>query len=249
MGLFPDLLPGYGAVVDPEARAIFETCWRTSLPSQPGWTLDEMLTAVEAGRLEALYVVGANPLKGRDPAQFRSKTFVVVQDLFLHETAQAADVVLPAASAYEKSGTVTNTCGELQRLREAMEVMGARTDLEILSRLAAAMEASAGPYRVEDVFAEIRQVVPGYSVSPANLLAGGAEPVPTGDGFQRSPILQGGTVPPSGIGFPFQSIPAERAGRVYSAEDTLFTSGTVGRFSPCLQTVPERDSRPQPDPA
>ena len=77
-----------------------------------------------------LWVVGANPLKS---ARWRSKkAFVVVQDMFLTETAQRADVVLPAASAYEKNGTVTNVCGEVQRLKRAISTIGAKPDLEII---------------------------------------------------------------------------------------------------------------------
>ena len=228
MGLLPHLLPGYRPVEDSGARALFENRWGTALPSQPGWALDEMLASVLASRLEALYVVGANPLKRKDPAEYRGKSFLVVQDLFLHETAQAADVVLPAASAYEKSGTVTNTCGELQRLRKAMEIMGARADLEIFSRLAAAIGTPLAPSQTEEVFAEIRQMVPSYDVSLVNVLSGGAEMVVPLDGF---------------------SPPSIEDGRIYSAQDTLFTSGTMGRYSPCLQMVPERNTRERPGPA
>jgi len=229
MGVLPDMLPGYCPVEDPSARSVFESRWKTPLPAQPGWTLDEMLAAVREGRLESLYVVGSNPLKGKDPLEYLGKAFLVVQDLFLHETAQAADVVLPAAGAYEKSGTVTNTCGELQKLRKATEVAGARTDLEILSHLAASMEASLAPTKTEEVLAEIRQLVHGYDIPLVNILAGGAEPVVPLDGFRP--------------------VPAERAGRIYSAQDSLFTSGTLGRYSLCLQMVPERTTRKPPSPA
>ena len=230
MGVLPDMLPGYCSVEDPQARSIFESRWETPLAAQPGWTLDEMLAAVHERRLESLYVVGSNPLKGKDPLEYLGKAFLVVQDLFLHETAQAADVVLPAAGAYEKSGTVTNTCGELQRLRKATEGTGARTDMEILSRLAGSLEASLAPNHTEEVLAEIRQLVPGYDIPLANILAGGAEPVAPPDGF-RPPPRQAG------------------AGRIYSAQDSLFTSGTIGRYSPCLQMVPERTTRKPPGPA
>ena len=171
--------------------------------------------------------------KGRPPAELRGKSFLVVQDLFLHETAQAADVVLPAASAYEKSGTVTNTCGELQRLRKAMEVPGTRPDLEIFSLLAIALgvepELSKSAWKTEEVLEEIRHVVPGYGVPLVNILAGGVEPVVPLDGYHP--------VAPS------------RDGNIHSAGDSLFTSGTVGRYSKSLQTVPEGQTRKQPAPA
>ena len=111
MGLYPDLLPGYLRVAD---TGKFHAEWG-SIPATPGLALPEMVEAARAGKLKALYVVGANPV-GRfsiDPFAF-SKSFVVVQDMFLTETAFLADVVLPAANAYEKSGTLTSTCGDLQ---------------------------------------------------------------------------------------------------------------------------------------
>ena len=93
----------------------------------PGLTLPEMVESAKAGKLKALYVVGANPVArfGIDPFVF-SQSFVVVQDMFLTETAALADVVLPAANAYEKSGTFTNTCGDLQLVKKAGEVSGSK---------------------------------------------------------------------------------------------------------------------------
>ena len=92
-----------------------------------GLTLPEMAVAAKADKIKALYVVGSNPVSryAIDPFAF-SKAFVVVQDMFLTETAQIADVVLPASNAYEKSGTVTNTCGDLQLVKMAGEVPGPR---------------------------------------------------------------------------------------------------------------------------
>jgi NADH-quinone oxidoreductase subunit G len=89
--------------------------------------------------VHALYVVGSNPIRryGFDLAP--SKTFLVVQDLFLTETASMADVVLPATCAYEKSGTITNTCGDLQRITKAGDVAGPKSDLEIIAHLAQRM--------------------------------------------------------------------------------------------------------------
>ena len=109
------------------------------LPDAGGLALPEMLAAED---LDVLWVVGANPLR-----EWRvtgpGAGFVVVQDLFLTETAQAADVVFPAASAYEKNGTVTNVCGEVQRLRKAVGAMGAKPDLEIMGLLAREMGVAA----------------------------------------------------------------------------------------------------------
>ncbi len=130
MGLAPEVLPGYSA------------------SNQPGLTYDEMLSAPD---LDVLWVVGANPLEGR--ALAAQNAFVVVQDLFLTETGQRADVVLPAASAYEKSGTVTNVTGEVQRLKAGPKVMGTKPDLEIMGLIQKEMGLSLGIWKYDKVFA------------------------------------------------------------------------------------------------
>jgi NADH-quinone oxidoreductase subunit G len=204
MGLTPELLPGF----QPSGQA--------------GMHLGEMVTS----ELSALWVVGANPLKqSRDgvpsgPGAPRKAGFLVVQDMFLTETAQQADVVLPAASAYEKNGTVTNTSGEVQRLTRAINTMGAKTDLEIMGFLAREMGAAAvlGPWTPETVWAEIRQTVRGYDIPMPAIAAGGAAQ----------------TVPLNG------RIPAEfRPDLVLSDHNGLFASGTLGRYSKVLNSVVE----------
>src|SRR5208337_1871765 len=136
MGLYPDLLPGYHPVSD---GSRFEQEWGP-LPTAAGLTLPEMAESAKAGKLKALYVVGSNPVArfSIDPFVF-AKSFVVVQDMFLTETAVIADVVLPAANAYEKSGTFTNTCGDLQAVKKAGEITGAKSDFEMIVRVAGAM--------------------------------------------------------------------------------------------------------------
>ena len=136
MGLYPDLLPGYHPVA---GNSQFHEEWG-EIPQTPGLDLRAMVEAGKSGTLKALYVVGSNPI-GRlniDPFAF-SKSFVVVQDMFLTETAVMADVVLPAANAYEKSGTFTNTCGDLQLVKKAGEVTGTKRDFEMIVRIADAM--------------------------------------------------------------------------------------------------------------
>src|SRR4029077_7526926 len=100
------------------------------LPRDGGLSREQMLAATD---LDVLWVVGANPLKCATSAS--KNAFVVVQDLFMTETAKQADIILPAASAYEKNGTVTNVCGEVQRLKQAIKVMGTKTDLEIFGQI------------------------------------------------------------------------------------------------------------------
>ena len=135
MGLLPDQLPGYVPVTAPGAFAEY-----ACLLSTPGKTLAEMTVAANKGDLGALLLLGADPVKAfsMDHNAFK-KTFVIVADLFLTETAALADVVFPAASLYEKSGTVTNTFGDVQLVSKAADRTGVKPEFEILVRLAGAM--------------------------------------------------------------------------------------------------------------
>ncbi len=199
MGLLPDLLPGYRGVRD----GGFE----------PGLAYDKILGTAD---LDVLYVVGANPLSRQKLAS--SNAFVVVQDLFLTETGQRADVVLPASSVYEKTGTVTNVCGEVQKLKAGAKTMGAKTDLEIVGLIAKEMGAQIGIWKPDNVFAEIRQSVPGYNVALPVLETGGATQ----------------TLPVNG------SVPGDaRPDLIRSDRNTLFLSGTLGRYSKMLHSVLE----------
>ncbi len=199
MGLVPELGPGFHAT------------------GAAGLTLPEMLAA---GDLDALWVVGENPLA--QAALASKKAFVVVQDMFLTETAKAADVVLPSASAYEKNGTVTNVCGEVQRVKRAAATMGAKPDLEIIGLIAKEMglAATMGPWLPDTVYGEIRRTVKGYDI-PLPLVALGAQQ----------------TVPVNGrVGVDV------RPDLVWSAHENLFTSGTLGRYSKILNSVIEKRS-------
>ncbi|MBI1899116.1 MAG: NADH-quinone oxidoreductase subunit NuoG [Acidobacteria bacterium] len=203
MGLAPGLLPGYR----PVAEAGLE----------PGMTIAEMLADAS---LDVLWVVGANPLRNARLAA--ENAFVVVNEMFLAETAQRADVIFPAASAYEKEGTVTNVCGEVQSLKKALKVMGAKTDLEIFGLVAAEMGIDLGPFQPGAVFEEIRREVRGYNVSlPVIATGGAAQSVPLNG---RVPALT-------------------RAELIQSARDTLFTSGTLGRYSKNLTSVLEHPGK------
>jgi NADH-quinone oxidoreductase subunit G len=195
MGLTPELLPGYA----PSGEA--------------GMHVEEMLGA----QLGALWVVGANPFKG---GLKRKADFLVVQEMFLTETAQQADVVLPAAFAYEKNGTVTNTSGQVQRLTRAIHTMGAKPDLEIMGFIAREMGVAGdlGPWVPETVFAEIRKTVRGYDIAMPVIATGGAAQ----------------TMPVNG------RIPVElRPDLVQSDHNGLFASGTLGRYSKVLNSVVE----------
>jgi len=256
MGLYPDLLPGYHAVA---GNSEFHREWG-EVPQWVGLDLTGMVEAAKSGKLKALYVVGSNPV-GRlniDPFAF-SKSFIVVQDMFLTETALLADVVLPAANAYEKSGTFTNTCGDLQLLKKAGEVSDTKSDFEMIVRIADAigfdvrrlvpfgggtrtdmgqsrgaqsgeadrhavwleaqgLEPKMSPFDPMAILDEIQRLVPGYDVSRMNLLAGNS---------QHTSLAN------SGPG------PAQAAELISPANDTLFTSGTLGRYSKALKSVIE----------
>jgi NADH-quinone oxidoreductase subunit G len=197
MGLVPELLPGYHPT------------------NQPGQNMGEMLA--NPG-LDALWVVGANPLERATLTS--TKAFVVLQDLFLTETAQRADVVFPSASAYEKNGTVTNVTGEIQRLQQALRVMGPKPDLEIMGLIGREMSVAAelGPWLPEKVLTEIRANVKAYDIPLPLIDTGGAAQ----------------TMPVNG------HIAVEtRPELIQSAHDNLFTSGTLGRYSGILNSVLE----------
>jgi NADH-quinone oxidoreductase subunit G len=160
--------------------------------------------------------VGANPLEGASV----SKAFLVAQELFPTETAKLADVVLPAAAAYEKTGSFTNVCGEVQRLKKGPNSTGTKSDLEIMGLIARQMGQELSAPIPEVVFEEIRRTVPGYNVPYAQFVQGMA--VQTG--FPDGRLAH-----------------AESSEGIRSSRDTLFSSGTLGRYSRVLQTVIEKD--------
>jgi NADH-quinone oxidoreductase subunit G len=226
----------------------------------------EMFAAASAGQMRALYIVGANPV-GRlniDPSTLQ-RTFVVVQDMFLTETASIADVILPAANAYEKSGTFTNTCGDIQILKKAGEVTTTKPDFEMTVRIADAMgfdvhklvpfghgvradmgqsrgaqsgeadrhgvwleahglEPKMNPFDPMATLDEIQRLVPGYDVSRIDLIAGNDQHTlmeAMGPGAKQDPA------------------------QIAPAHNTLFTSGTLGRYSVTLNSVME-NKNPEP---
>ncbi|HYG99645.1 MAG TPA: NADH-quinone oxidoreductase subunit NuoG [Terriglobales bacterium] len=259
MGLYPHLLPGY----IPVGEGTYSGEWLAAAPKQPGLALPDMMKAAQNGTIKALYIVGSNPVSryGVDPFTFH-QAFTVVQDMFLTETAVAASVVLPVSAAYEKTGTFTNTCGDLQMLKKAADVAGTKSDFEIIVRIAERMgydisklvpfgrgmfadmgqsrgaqageadrhavwlverglEPKMSPFDPMALLDEIQRIVPGYGVSRRNLLAGSEEHT---------------TAVESGIG-----VVEDRPDLIVPSKDTLFTSGTLGRYSNTLNSVIESD--------
>ena len=257
MGLYPDLLPGFTPLA--KTAGITQE-YGASLPTKAGLDLPAILDAAKAGKLGALYIVGANPFARYNiqPGQLKD-TFVIVQEMFLTETASMADVVLPAANAYEKSGTFTNSYGDLQLLKKAADFAGTKPDFELIVRIADRMghdistlvpfgngeradmgqsrgaqsgeadrhgvwlvannlESKLSPFDPMAILDEIQRLVPGYDVSRLNLLSGNdvhTYAAGKGIGAQQKPEL------------------------IWPANDTLFTSGTLGRYSNALNSVME----------
>jgi formate dehydrogenase alpha subunit len=166
MGGLPNVYTGYQPVTDPEARQKFSTAWGVALPETPGLTITDMVPAMLKGKLKGLYVIGENP-KLSDPdwnhlsQAMQELEFLVVQELFLSETAQVADVVLAGASVAEKTGTFTNTERRCMRIQEAVPPMGnSLPDWKIISRLSSAMGYEMDYQNPEQIFDEMAALTP-----------------------------------------------------------------------------------------
>jgi NADH-quinone oxidoreductase chain G len=161
MGVAPHLLLGRQSITDGEALQRFSRRWSVELSSEAGLSVDEMLEAAIEGKLRALYVMESDPatLCPGGKRALEELDFLVVQDLFLTQTAQLADVVLPAASFAEVDGTFTNLTGRVQRLRGALRPPGqARPDDQILVELAKAMGCGFGYASTAEVMAEVAKL-------------------------------------------------------------------------------------------
>jgi formate dehydrogenase alpha subunit len=196
MGALPDLYPGYQRVADEQARARFAAAWGAAMPAEPGLTVVEMVDAAAQGKLKALYIMGENPMLS-DPdvchveEGLRALDFLVVQDIFLTETAQLADVVLPAAAFAEKEGCFTSTERRVQRVHKALDPPGeARGDWQIICELATRMGYSMSYADTAAIQEEIASVTPSYGgITYERLEEGSLQwPCPTAD-HPGTPIL------------------------------------------------------------
>ena len=267
MGLLPDMLPGYTPLADNSTFAEYNTS------SEPGLDMLEIFEAAGRSELSALYVVGANPISrySVDPASL-ANTFVVVQDMFLTETAALADVILPAANLYEKSGSVTNSYGDLQQVNKAGDRAGVRTDFEMIVRIADKMganmqalvpfgrgtradmgqtrgaqsgeadrhavwltanhlEPKLSPFDPYAIFDEIQRLVPGYNdLLRLQLLSGNDQ--------HLDPAAAASNL----VQVESQTDQTNRRDLVLPANDSLFTSGTLGRYSAMLSDLQHNES-------
>ncbi|HWB49950.1 MAG TPA: formate dehydrogenase subunit alpha [Stellaceae bacterium] len=165
-GLIPMVYPDYQSVVNPQVRAKFEKLWDTQLDDKPGLTVVEIMDAVHRDEIRGMYIMGENPAMS-DPdveharAALAHLEHLVVQDIFLTETAKYADVVLPASAWPEKDGTVSNTNRQVQMGRAALPLPGnARLDLMTIQEIARRMGLDWRYDGPADVFAEMKLAMP-----------------------------------------------------------------------------------------
>ncbi len=166
VGLIPMFYPDYKSVADDDARARFEDLWDAKLDPNPGLTVVEITDAIHEGAIRGMYIMGENPAMS-DPnvaharAALAKLDHLVVQDLFLTETAAFADVVLPASAFAEKDGTFTNTDRRMQMGRQALDPPGeARQDLKIIQEIARRLGLDWHYDHPREVFAEMRECMP-----------------------------------------------------------------------------------------
>ncbi len=170
MGGLPNVFTGYQQVSDPNGRKKMEQAWGVSdLCPKPGFTATEMIPKADTGEVKALYIIGENPLVS-DPDLNHAKhcieklDFLVVQDIFMTETAKLANVVLPSCAFAEKNGTFTNTERKVQRVRKAVNPPGnCRTDWEIICDLASRMGYPLKYDSSSAIFNEIASLTPSYA--------------------------------------------------------------------------------------
>ncbi len=268
MGLLPDTLPGYQPLTGSALAAELSGLGGHDL-SAPGLDLLAMFNAAQEGLLAGLYVVGANPVKrfSVDPSAL-ANTFLVVQDMFLTETAQLADVVLPAANLYEKAGSVTNSYGDLQLVQKAADKAGTRSDFELIVRLADRMGypvkslvpfgkgktgtradlgqsrgAQSGEADRHTVWLTANNLEPKLSpFDPFAILDEIQRVVPGYSELRRLQLLSGNDqhLTPASSGLVQID---NRKDLVLPSGDTLFTSGTLTDYSPMLQSVQRHQER------
>jgi len=165
-GAAPDVLPGYQSVNDPEVRTRFEAAWNVKLPSTKGLDNHEMIDAIHAGKLKAMYIFGEEIALVDSNANFvqdglAKLEFFVAQDVFFSKTCQFADVILPASPSLEKEGTFTSTERRIQRLYQVLEPLGeSRPDWRIIQDVANHLGANWNYQHPSEIYDEIASLTP-----------------------------------------------------------------------------------------
>jgi formate dehydrogenase alpha subunit len=197
VGCLPNVFTGYQSVADAVTRKKYEDAWGCPLPSDIGLAVTEMLPAAYEGKIKAMYIVGENPVLSEPDANHAVEALsrldvLVVQDIFLTETAKLAHVVLPAVSFAEKDGTFTNTERRVQQVRKAVQPVGnSRPDWQIMSQLAVKMGTRGFDFKnPSEIMAEIARLTPSYGgISYARLEQGSLQwPCPNPE-HPGTPIL------------------------------------------------------------
>jgi formate dehydrogenase alpha subunit len=182
MGALPNVYPGYQTVIDPGNRKKFESAWGKRLSDKVGLTVTEMMPGILDGNVKGMFILGENPILSDPDSNHVEKAlkkceFLVVQDIFMTETARLAHVVLPAACFAEKDGTFANTERRVCRVRKAVDPPGsARSDLDILVDMLERMGIGQSAKTAKAVFDELAALTPSYAGISYNRL--------TGDGIQ-----------------------------------------------------------------
>ena len=264
MGCLPNFYTGYQRVMDEPAQKKFAEAWGATGSLKPGLTVVEMLHAAEQGKLKTLFILGENPMMSDPDINharhcLESVDFLVVQEIFLSETAQMADVVLPGVSFAEKDGTFSNTERRVQRVRQALEPRGsARPDWEVITDLSKRIQARLGVdysgnefggwdyAKPQDIMEEINALTPSYAgITYDRLEQGGLQwPCPSTD-HPGTRILHVGKFS-RGLGKlhgiewqPAAEVPDEEYPLVLTTGRVLyhFHGGTMTRRSPGLDAI------------
>jgi predicted molibdopterin-dependent oxidoreductase YjgC len=179
MGALPDVYSGYQKVIDPQIREKFSKTWGVELSDKVGLTVVEILNAAYEGKIKGIFVMAENPAMS-DPdlnharEALKRTEFLVVSDIFMTETAELADVVLPGVTIAEKDGTLTNTERRVQRIRKAVEPVGeSKPEWQIVCELAEKMGYHMSYINPEEIMEEIAQLTPIYGGMHYNRLNNG----------------------------------------------------------------------------
>jgi formate dehydrogenase (NADP+) alpha subunit len=255
MGAIHSVLPGYQRVSDPAMREKFGKAWGVAIPTNTGGRVTDFIEQAEAGALKAFYVFGEDPVMS-EPNQAKviesleKLEFLVVQDIFMSETAKLADVILPAACFAEKDGTFSNTERRVQRVRKAVEPPGeARPDWQIISAMSTAMGYPMSYASASEVFDEMASLTPSYGgMSYARIDQVGLQwPCPTADHPGTTYLHEGRFTRGKGLMHaikfrPAAELPDEEYPLLLSTGRTLYNYN-IGNMTRKSATIRQKENR------